>query len=99
MNEKDAIEIIIRAFEDARGSILFRDEIQAVNCLEDYVQNSISKDELRKIMASNTELSAYHKIKKLLEEKQMEELKEIRKVTKEEIEEAIKRCKLYRTRR
>lgn len=32
-------------------------------------QGYLSKDELRKIMASNTELSAYHKIKELLEEK------------------------------
>lgn len=50
MNEKDAIEIIIRAFEDARGSILFRDEIQAVNYLEDYVQNSISKDKIEELI-------------------------------------------------
>lgn len=53
MNEKDAIEIIIRAFEDARGSILFRDEIQAVNYLEDYVKNSVSKDKIREFIEKN----------------------------------------------
>lgn len=40
MNEEEAIEIIKKNYEDARGSICFRDDIQAVDTLEDYIKNS-----------------------------------------------------------
>ena len=40
MNEEEAIGIIKKNYEDARGSICFRDDIQAVDTLEDYIKNS-----------------------------------------------------------
>lgn len=51
MSIEQAIEIIKNNFEDSRGTIIFRDEWQAVDTIEEYIKNSISKDKIKEILA------------------------------------------------
>ena len=47
MDIEQAIEIIKNNFEDSRGTMIFRDEWQAVDTIEEYIKNSISKDKIK----------------------------------------------------
>lgn len=47
MNIEQAIEIIKNNFEDSRGTMLFRDEWQAIDTIEEYIKNSVNKDKIR----------------------------------------------------